>query len=304
MASNVQAEPSDNFHSIKVTLDPAKGYVRPDNVKSGTFTFHGNVTVEKPRSGERVMVTMKSWVPLNWSMAVTPNTMYFEEAGTQGFRAEAFVPPATPMTLPEDNHVVPVSAYGSSPLWTGEASAMADLIVQQHFHVEAYGFMPPRLAKPGDDLTWDLSLWNHGNGPDTFLIEMIEGGEIFRREAFSDTISVDAFSNTDLSYSFTVREDIPPSQFGAFATATFRVRSLTAEAQGIHCEDTYTLSVRIDTLKEQVETVPPPIIALWAGLVTALTVVLIVIVRTMRRRSEAQRSKRHSSFDDLGPGRP
>lgn len=254
--ADVEALPNDPLRSLEITLEKEVGHLKPTNVEHGVCSMTGTVTIEKPSSADRVTVNLTGWASNNWTVTVTPSILSFDERGTKTFTTTVVVPPKWNASRPEDKDHLSVLAMANSPLWHDDESAYADLIIDQYFSIAVTSYNPTLRAEPDREVSGSIEVRNEGNGHDTVLIDIIEGGEYIHREDFESVIGMREFQSAGIIFAFTMREDIDPDLYGKTVTITFRVRSQTATDQGLVVEDHYTMSIYVLSEREQTSRIP------------------------------------------------
>jgi hypothetical protein len=283
------ALPNDPLRSVEISFDEEVGHLRPSNNQPGTCDVTGTVTIEKPSGADRVLVNLTAWAPHNWSVSVNPTSLSFEEAGTKVFTASVHVPAQTNATLPEDKDQLSVLAMAYSPLWHGDATVFADLVIEQYFSIAVTSVEQTHRGRPGHEITGDIGIFNQGNGHDTLLIEIVEGGEYIYDEDFESTVGMREFHSTGLQYSFVINDDLDTSLYGKTITITFRVRSLKALDHGQVVEDTYTVSVYVLSEAEQASLIPWQFLLQVTLITAAVAAPIFWFLVARRRRAFARR---------------
>ncbi len=278
-----EALPNDPLRSVEIVFDEEVGALRPTNNEPGVCDIGGKVTVEKPSGADRVLVNLTVWASNNWTVSISPTSLTFEEAGTKTFIASVFVPAKTNASLPEDRDQLSVLAMAYSPLWHGDDTAFADLVVDQYFSIAVSSSKQTMRGRPGHEIRGNIGIKNEGNGHDTLLVEIVEGGEYIYDEDFQSTVGMREFYGTGLEYSFIVDDDIDPSLYGKTVTIKFRIRSLKAMDAGLVVQDTYTVSVYIMSEAEQASYITWEYVA-QAALLTGCVIAPIALFLVVRRR--------------------
>jgi hypothetical protein len=166
---DVEAAPNP-IPILSLSLFPSQLQAKVTQSQLGAVTFGGNATVEKMPNIQRVTVTLQAVVNTGWPVVISPQTIAFVNPRTERFTVSVIVPPATSSTLTGNVMVTGTAkAPGLAPV---VASASAVVTIAQYFKLRIEAEQPLREVKPGEITFNTVTVYNDGNGQDTFELEI------------------------------------------------------------------------------------------------------------------------------------
>lgn len=168
-AACARPDPAPVFPELSVTFDSAQQQARVTESSPGVVQFSGLVSVDKVPQ-QRIVVTLSATTDRGWALELEPATMIFISTTPQPFTVTVAVPEGTLCTV-TGNLEVRASTSGTG--YEDEASARAIITVDQYFRVVLTSESPHYTSERSKaKATYALRLWNKGNGPDRFELEV------------------------------------------------------------------------------------------------------------------------------------
>lgn len=208
--------------SAIVDLDPAQQEAEVTQSHMGEANFSGSVMVDQPAPLSS-QVTISGSVTTGWPIEISPQSFQITGPTTVTFTVVVIVPPATNALLAGTMRVTAsVKAPMMSPV---EVETSAVVTVGQYHKVRIEADDYTLEMDRGESKDVQLTIYNDGNGPDTFSISLVD---------------VPSGLTAVLGQ---IKMTIPPDEF---QTLVLRVETKRGAEGGVH-----TLLIRVDC--DQVE---------------------------------------------------
>ncbi len=273
------------FHALYISLFPEMLTAEPTESELGAVTFGGNVTVDKPQAIAMVTVTLTSECGRGWPVVHSPQTMKFNNAGTQRFQVTVIVPPATPVS----SATVTVHAHAESTIWEADESASASVRVGQFIHMDIWTDSDKYETGDGLMVNGKLFINNSGNGEDSFRIEMENDPAAVSSFDVNEGVIVPPFTLLEVWFTVHINEEFDVPFEGEFITVVIKATSISAESKDLLYSKTHRIVIEIEGLQQSLEKDWPTYVAY--GVAGVLVVVAAVfIVRWRRGKGEDETS--------------
>ena len=280
--------------SVNVVISQDTVQANVTNSQDGVAEFDGNVSVGKlPTSLQRPTVTLEVSPISGWELVISPDTMVFTNEMPQPFHLTVKVPAGTQAM----SKAVTVTATAQDLVQTVTASTTATVAVRQYFKL-AIGSMEPTLwdLKPGDTAVFEVTIYNEGNGKDTFSIDLVDVHHALDGFDLQRTVDIPAGQWVSISISADTREDFDTGNRPSVELRLI-VTSTGAQRQGLTYTQEYGLMIFFETFMGNLAEKWPTYVMWSVGLVV-VAVVLVVAVRRVRRRRRLD----HDALASLGSG--
>jgi len=268
-------------HSVTVALDSEQYIVRVSEAHNGTAEVTGIVTVEK-LPVERMAVSLSAAVDIGWRTDIRPDTMVFTSTTPQSFSVSVEVPEATQSTA---TGRLMVSASSSGTGYDVGGTDNATIAVAQYFRVQIESDSPSfETASRGVGTTFRLKVWNAGNGPDTYSLEIANLAKL-RSKGWSARLDREVTPVVrPAMYCDVALEVSSPKDFPAFESTgvglEIRASSNGARAGNETVSQTYTVYFHLEIIEPDFDATVPIIIA-----AVAVASVAVAIWRWRKRRA-------------------
>jgi hypothetical protein len=199
---------SDEAEAIGVPIVTVKfdeGYdtqladVRPG--EHGTVTFPGTVRAQIPAGStiQQVVVDLQASTAMGWPAIVNPPQVQVNPGAESPFSVSVTVPPETSYTISDT-----VSVTGRGNAYPGALGVNVQPVqgiinVDQFYKFAIVCEKNYQEVSPTDQLMFSITIWNYGNGPDTYIINLPN----------ADTLSKDGWNIQMGQYNVEVLEKSP-----------------------------------------------------------------------------------------------
>jgi hypothetical protein len=269
----VQAGPSEGpVPVVSVTLDPTWQVAEVTQSQSGEVTVQGTIDIDQPQ----IMmsnVTIKAVMNTGWPIEVEPTTTQVTGPAIVNFQVDVVVPAAT-SSLIVGNLIVTVSV--KAPLLTAvHATATAVVSVSQYYKLRIEASDPLVHMERGQSGEIEVSIYNDGNGQDTFEISLEDVPNGIRASLETNQITIPQDDNETVAIDVTVENDSPNEMH----TITVKVVSLES---GREYYKTYPVFVDVRSKGDILES---PSLGIPSVLMTIILVASIFRSKLKRIRS-------------------
>ncbi len=147
--------------------------VRPG--ESGYVTFPGTVSADLAAGGsvQDVLVNLEAWTEEGWPASVTPSTLLLQPGTEEAeFLATVTVPPETSSSIVGTLYVGGTAEAFPGSLRYSIQSITGTIIIKQYYKFSISCDQPYQECCPDSEMCYNLSIFNEGNGNDSFDIHV------------------------------------------------------------------------------------------------------------------------------------
>jgi hypothetical protein len=242
-SNNVQANP---FTTVTLSLEGDPPIVDVSPGSSGMVTIEGWVTCVK-YGPDSVKVSLFAESDTGSASIVPPNFVFTGSSGTEqteSFSMSTRVPTGYPCKA---NPSITVSGYwDQGGLRTNIAPVSQIIIIEQYYQIEA--FCPEgnlRTVKPGEELDLAVNILNHGNGEDTFFIDIENRLHLFDK-GFRMSDPVETTMCEDETRVVILQVTVPEKTSGN-QSIHLLIESKGSQSSGSPCESRIMVNLQIES---------------------------------------------------------
>lgn len=179
----------------------------------GTVTFPGTVSAEIPAGStvQEIVVELTGYTGMNWPTTMEPSTFTLEPGGEESFTATVSVPPETSYYVTDTLTIQGTARANPGTMMYAVDPIQGSIRIAQFYKFSLESYNPYEEIELGDQVTYDLKIWNYGNGRDTYSIQVKNLRELNQKNIAiimgANSIQVDEKSNGYVTISVVIPLD-------------------------------------------------------------------------------------------------